>query len=73
MKEEPKKEPEIPNAQKVNMLLEDVKRKGDVLVEKRDVDATKNMMAAIQNLVQKVRFRPSPTACAAFVRSSSWP
>ena len=45
---------EVPNAQKINMLLDDVKRRGDILVDKRDADATKEMMAAIQNLLQKV-------------------
>ena len=63
VKEEPKREPEIPNAQRVNMLLDDVKRRGDVLIEKRDVDSTKEMMAAIQSLIQKVRALQCDVTC----------
>jgi hypothetical protein len=53
--QEKPKEAEMPPAQKVNMLLDEVKRRGEALLDRRDVDATKEMMNAVQTLIQKVR------------------
>jgi len=44
----------MPNEKKVVMLLDEVKKRGEELINKRDADATKEMIAAIQNLVLKV-------------------
>ena len=46
--------PDMPNEKKVVMLLDEVKKRGEELINKRDADATKEMIAAIQNLVLKV-------------------
>jgi len=44
----------MPNEKKVVMLLDEVKKRGEELINKRDANATKEMIAAIQNLVLKV-------------------